>query len=194
MRAGFGVRAVLILWGGIMLLIGASLMARHEIALPAPEPPAIRARLDLLLTPEDQGRMVAVHVLSMSCRCSRQVLTHLIESERPAGLREVALLIGEAPLESARLRAKGFEVRTLTPEALSSWYGIESSPLLLITGVDGAVRYSGGYTESKQSLDIRDLSLLAQVKEGEPTNELPVLGCAVSPELKAAIDPLGVLR
>lgn len=178
-------------WFVAMVLVAASLLARHLIPLPLP-PREAGPRLLEVRSAEAAGRWTTFHVLLGSCRCSRLVGEHLLTSARPSGLVEHVLLVGPDPNLEAKLGARGYRVRVIQPEELASRFGIEAAPLFVAMAPDGSTRYVGGYTARKQGADVRDLAILAAVQRAEAAPPLPLFGCASSKRLLAAIDPLSL--
>lgn len=175
-------------WAIGTTVVAVSLLARHAVALPSSSATAI----DAPSSSESSARWSMVHVLYSECRCSQRIADHLSTSERPTDLNELVLLVGEDGALARRLRTSGFQVTVVTEAQLQARYEIEAAPLLLITDPAGERRYAGGYTREKQGAQIHDLKILASLREGESPNALPLLGCAVSDRLKAAINPLGL--
>lgn len=175
-----------------MVLVAASLLARHLIPLPTPPVAAAGPRLLAVRAPEAVGRWTTFHVLLGSCRCSRLVGEHLATSARPAGMVEHVLLVGPDPVLEAKLGARGYRVRVIDPDELTSRFGIEAAPLLVVVGPDDSTRYVGGYTARKQGAEVRDLAILAAVQRAEAAPPLPLFGCAFSKRLLAAVDPLSL--
>jgi hypothetical protein len=201
-------------WAIGMLLLGAGLLAKHVVALPAPTlAPALLTALDSVgpdaVGPHSVGphnvdphrvgphgakrdraapAWKSVHVLYSECRCSQRIVSHLLDSPRPPEFREVILWVGQvAP--PAKLRTK-FHLIELTRARLAS-FGIEAAPTLLVIDPAGRLRYSGGYTERKQGPKIMDLAILEEARLGAPRlDSLPIFGCAVSERLKEALSIL----
>jgi hypothetical protein len=186
-----GVIAVMAWFGG-MLFLGAGLLARHLVALPAPvSSPRLGAALASLRGPGERGQWMAVHALYSECRCSRLIVEHLVQSERPPGWSEVVLWIGAAPPPEG-LAQRGFDVRRITRAELTT-YGIEAAPLLVAVDPGDLVRYSGGYTDRKQGPVVDDLRILTAARAEGPIATLPVFGCAVSDRLKQGFSALPAL-
>ncbi len=179
-------------WFVVMVLVAASLLARHLIPLPPPTHAQSASALAAARAEEAKGRWTTFHVLLGSCRCSRLVGQHLLTSARPPGLVEHVLLVGADPGLRAGLVARGFTVIDVEPEALSQRFHIESAPLFVVLGPEGTPRYLGGYTARKQGADVRDLAIFAALQRAEVPSSLPLFGCAVSKRLLAAIDPLSL--
>lgn len=190
----FFTKAAFSLWVFLASVCTVALMARHLVALPAPGPQdgQMADALQRLRHPEEQGKLLAVHVLYSECRCSLRIVDHLVTRARPQGVSELVLLAGP-PLDLAeRLEAAGFRVLQLKEEALQERFHIESAPLMVVLSPTGDVRYAGGYTTQKQGLDIQDLSILEGARTAGVA-PLPVLGCAVSQRLQKLLNPLGLL-
>lgn len=180
-------RPALGLWFGAMVLLGAGLLAKHVVALPAPKEDQRLSRSLAPLRRAHDGRRLAVHVLYAECRCSQRMVAHLLSTVRPRGWEEVVLWVGERAPEPAL--TERFDVRRVAPEELAR-LGIESAPLLIALDANDQVAYVGGYTERKQGPAIRDLQILAEAERAEAPPPLPVFGCAVSERLKRALSAL----
>jgi hypothetical protein len=177
-----------------MLLLGAALLGRHMIALPRPsaQDEVLGRSMASLRGAPDAGRWMAVHVLYGECKCSQRVVDHLLSSERPADLSEKVLLVGGDDALRDRLTARHFAVVPVAAEDLDARYHVSGVPLLVVVDPDGLIRYSGGYTTSKQGPDPRDVEIIADARADRTVAALPVFGCAVSQKLRAALNPLGV--
>lgn len=182
----------LAIWGTGGTLLSASLLASHLLTLPVParEDPRLDAGV-ARLSPAT-GRWKVLHALSSECKCSGQVLAHLLSTERPANADETVLLVGPPGDVGARLAAAGFGFESLTAEDLDRRYGIPAVPLLVIADPSGAVRYSGGYTSRKQGPDIQDLPIFARLVADTSVDALPLFGCPVNTELRDEVAPLGI--
>ncbi len=178
-------RVALAGWFGVMLAVGATLLAKHLVALPAPARSAHLAGGLVALRPVDaRSPWLAVHVLYAGCRCSQRIVDHLLGDTRPAGWSEVVAWVGAAP-PPAEL-ARRFTVRILTRAQLAT-FGIEAAPLLVAIDPAGQVRYAGGYTTRKQGPVIEDGAILDELRSSpapRTPEALPVFGCAVSDRLK----------
>jgi hypothetical protein len=187
-------RAAFAVWFAASLVLGVLMLMRHAVALPAT--PRTDARLGnglaALREPGDENRWMAVHVLYSACQCSQRIVDHLAASERPAGVRETVVLVGSAE-NAPRLVAHGFRVRSMTPPQLAEQLHVEGAPLFLLVDPAGQVRYSGGYTTTKQGADVRDLAIMNDVMGGASVTPLALLGCAVSDRLKKWLRPLEIL-
>lgn len=180
----------LAVWFAVMVVLGAGLLARHVVALPAPLPsPKLATSLDALRRPAERGKWLATHVLFAECRCSQRIVDHLVASSRPNDWSELVLWVG-GPAPSSILEQR-FDVRRVSPAELAS-YGIESAPMLIAVDPEGHVRYAGGYTERKQGPVIDDLRILQAAQRPAFIASLPVFGCAVSDRLKRELSTLPV--
>lgn len=170
------------------------LLGRHLLALPRPATTDIVMQRALVGLVDDahRGMTPVLHVLSTECRCSERVAAHLTSSPRPSNVLETVLLVGDDRALERRLASRGFAVRHATPESLAATWHVQAVPLLVIGSATGDVRYVGGYTTTKQGLDVRDLKLIADSEHGHP-EPLPLFGCAVAEGLKRKLDPTGAL-
>jgi hypothetical protein len=185
---------LLVVWAVAMTAISVVLLARHAIALPTPTPKDARfqAAVAQLAAGDAQQGWSAVHVLYAKCRCSQRIVDHLVDSRRPAGVRERVLLVDDDGAFTTRLRAAGFTVIATAPTELRDKYRVEAAPLFVVSAPDGRIRYAGGYTREKQGPDIRDLAILSDLMADRTPEVLPTLGCAVSDELRAVLNPLEI--
>ncbi len=172
------------LWFGAMLLLGAGLLAKHVVALPAPDKDERLSRSLRPLRRAGQAPWLAVHVMYAECRCSQRIVQHLTSTPRPAGWQEVVLWVGAAAPDPEL--ARRFDVRRLTQVDLAR-LGVESAPLLVALDPSDRPAYVGGYTDRKQGPDIRDLKILAEMQGQRELSSLPVFGCAVSERLQRAL-------
>lgn len=175
-------RIGLIAWFAIMLSIGAGLLAKHVVAMPAPSAARLAPSMTALRTPAQQGKWMAVHVLYSECRCSQRIVAHLVSTTRPADWAEVVLWVG-AGAPSDELTAR-FDLRHISVADLTT-YGIEAAPSLIVVDPTGRVLYAGGYTDRKQGPSIDDLRIMQASRDGASVAALPLFGCAVSERLKA---------
>jgi len=171
-----------------MLVLGAGLLAKHVVALPAPvNNEKLSTSLSAFRSSNAQGEWLAVHVLYSECRCSQRIVLHLISTLRPAGLEEVVLWVGKGAPDPALDR--GYRVKRLSSVELAR-LGVEAAPLLVVLDPENHVRYAGGYTDRKQGPVIEDLRILAEARHASMLASLPVFGCAVSDRLKRALATL----
>ena len=201
-RAKTGIAsAALSAWFVGLLVVGATLLARHVLALPAPSA-ASDGRLRHAIAALDasdprvggatEPSWSAVHVLYASCRCSERIAEHLAASVRPARLRETVLFIGHDEALEGALTSHGFRVQELSEDALATAFGIDAAPLFVIENERAELLYVGGYTERKQGLATRDLSIVRDLRAGLSVAPLPIFGCAVSRELREKTNPLAL--
>lgn len=181
-------------WAGISTLAVSSLMVEHWQPLPVPpvDDALLQSAVSELRTRE--GTWMSVHVLYSGCRCSNQVLEHLlaVNRERPAGVDERVLLVGADTELEARVQRAGLALSVVETGALKTRFGVISAPLLVFLSPSDQVVYAGGYTDRKQSLDIQYLQIFAEVKRETSPRIRPLFGCGVSEDLQAAVDPFGL--
>jgi len=178
-------RAALAAWFLAMLTLGAALLARHVAALPIPnDDEKLAAALAARRSPGAVGSWEAVHVLYSDCRCSRNIATHLLSSERPSGWKEVVLWVG--PDDPSPDLARRFDLQRVTTEDLAH-AGIQAAPLLAVLDPANHLRYVGGYSQRKQGPTIDDLRILSELRQGATVARLPLFGCAVSARLRQQV-------
>jgi hypothetical protein len=190
--------ALMGVWAFACSLLCGALLAFHEVPLPRSLDEAATADLAAAIAahdgPGERGRWHTIHVMYQRCRCSQRIIDHLTSSARPQGISERVLLVDGTNETKERLARAGFRVDEETATSLHDAWKIEAAPLFIVVDPSGAVRYAGGYTREKQGPAISDLDILAQLRGGASVAALPLFGCAVSRELQAMIDPLGLKR
>jgi|GEM_PF-1351566 len=177
-----------------MLVIVATLMVGHWYTLPKPahDDPRVGQALNELRDEGEADAWLGVHVLYSDCGCSRRVLDHLVESKRPADLKEKVLLVGAHPEFESQVRSAGFDLLVLQRKELKKKFFLESAPLFIVAAPSGDLRYVGGYTSRKRGIEIRDVQIAESLISKEEVVELPLFGCAVSKSLQEFLDPLGM--
>ncbi|MBC8069186.1 MAG: hypothetical protein IAG13_12700 [Deltaproteobacteria bacterium] len=187
-------RLVFWAWLPLAVVLGTSLLATHAATLPVPGERDTRllGELARMRNDDERGRWMAVHVLYAACRCSRDVVDHLVDDPRPERLAERILMVGSTPEIEQRLAGSAIEVIRVQPQELAERYAIEAAPMLLVVDPDGALRYRGGYSERKQAAQLHDLEIIGRLRGEGHAAALPLFGCPVSDELEALLDPLGL--
>jgi hypothetical protein len=180
---------VLAVWMAGVSVVCGTLLTRH--AAPLPVPAHVASGFSALTTKSD--RLVVFHVLVASCRCSQNIARSLVTSARPAGIEEHVLLVDDTDQKMEKqLSLAGrneFRIHHVTAKELESRFDVAGVPLLLVVGQDGAIRYSGGYTERKQGLVLRDRSIIDAIARGETPEPLPLYGCAVAEDIRNKRNP-----
>ena len=178
-------RLALVAWAIAMLVLGAGLLVRHAVALPAPVAGrALSASLSAMRPPNAQHRWLVIHTLYAECRCSQRIVDHLIASTRPAGWRELVLWVGDKE-PSPQLTAR-FDVKRWSNEDLAR-VGIEAAPSFAVLDPSNHLLYAGGYTDRKQGPNIDDLRIFEELEQSRTVAPHPVFGCAVSARLRQAL-------
>ena len=191
----FAARALFVLWVPAVLVPGSYLLGRHVLTMPKPAAadPALAAAIRALRTPDEPSRWLALHVLYSECGCSQRVLSNLLLRSAAREARERIIYIGtDDGRTETKARALGYEFEWITREDLAQRYHLEAAPVLVVADEVGDVRYVGGYTDRKQGNVVRDRDIIANLVQGRKVETLPTFGCAVSKNLKSAVDPLGL--
>lgn len=195
LRRGFGQallwRGAYAVWAFAMLSLCAYLLGGHLLTLPVPAV-TNRALEENIAQLRSRPGWMMVHVLYPECTCSQRILEHVLRREPLSGVREHVLLVGREASIEARLRRKSRAYSVIRKRELSTVYGIEAAPILVISDPSDQLRYVGGYTERKQGPQIQDSKVLAELKAEKRLEPLPLFGCAVGEALSAAIDPLDI--
>jgi hypothetical protein len=164
-------------------------MMSHVLALPTPAARSVERALVRIGAPV--GTWSVYHVLYADCPCSRRVADALLRRGAREDFAERVLLVGRDQALSQRLAAARYAVEVLTSEALKEQFGVEAAPVFFAVAPDGSVPYLGGYSDFKQGPE-QDDRILTSLRLGRRQDPLPVFGCAVSRELQAKADPLGL--
>jgi len=190
-RIAYAIAAV---WVAVFLTVGATLTVGHFYTLPRPDTsdPAVATALNSMRKEEQAQSWLAVHILYADCRCSQRIFEHLRLDARPSDVVEKVLLVGGSETLKQQLADAGFEVISLKREELADRFGLTAAPLFAVLDPSGTLRYLGGYTGRKQGLDVRDTRILAQLRDEQLVDELPLFGCAVAQELQELLDPLSI--
>lgn len=140
------------------------------------------------------GSWSMTHVLAQACACSQTVVPYLLK-RGPVDAHEKVLFFGRQFPREAELRARGFEVEVRDP-ATRDRSEITAVPFLMISNPAGVVVYAGGYSDHRVSVTttLQDVALLEQLRVHADSAALPVIGCAVSAQDQARIDPFGIKR
>lgn len=187
-------KAALIAWGLSVTGLGVMLLARHELALPAPgkDDPVLAASL-AKTAPGERPAFRAIHFLYGPCRCSQQLVDHLVERGPIAPFVESVVIASDDGTYSERLRRAGFTVTRVSPNELRDVYRIEAAPMMVALAPSGEVLYAGGYTSAKQSAAVADREILDDALHRKEHEALPVAGCGVSQRLRTFLNPGEIL-
>jgi len=186
------VRALLAVWCVVMLAGGADLLGLHMIPLrgPSMDPAALASAIARVPFASKGWRMV--HVLYTDCLCSASVLEHLLERGVVADAETIVVVGAGSAAETARMRARGFEVLETTTTAASAELGLEGAPMLIVVRPSGEIAYAGGYTRAKRAALVADLGIYRSIRAGGVVEPLPIFGCALDEQTRRRTDPLGL--
>ncbi|WP_127717988.1 hypothetical protein [Halobacteriovorax sp. HLS] len=140
-----------------------------------------------------------VHFLTPKCSCSKSIFEHL-NSRGPLGktvASEVVILIDDDKEEFLKpLKKNGFQVYNYSTAQMKDEFStsIKGVPLLVIYNKSKDVRYVGGYSDASITplTQINIKNYLLTLNEGRKIASKPVIGCSVSKEYQAILDPLGL--
>ena len=185
-------KALLAAWAALTVLAIGSLGVTHTAAMPQPSKGErlIQAMLALKQSPNET---LVVHVIAAGCSCTDRLFAHLMERRPLAGAREVVVFAGEDPAKQSAAARAGFAFTGISPEELAARFGLEAAPVLFVFDPAGRLRYAGGYYSHPATIFPQDEKIHAQLLQGVTPEPLPVFGCAVSPRLQKAVDPLGIV-
>jgi hypothetical protein len=170
---------VFVIWFVVISVPLSILMAQHNLSF----------SIDVKSKIFPQSKNLSVtHVLGAKCKCSKRIGRYLAEQTRPKNLIESIVVVDGDLANESELVEKGFQISHVTVQGLKDSFNLESAPVLIIAGRDGQLKYSGGYKDIDQ-VDSRDIEIINQVQDGRQVASFPVLGCALSPALKTAMDP-----
>jgi hypothetical protein len=176
---------VLAVWVAGVSVVCGTLLTRHAAPLPVPA----HAASGFAALTAKSDRLVVFHVLVASCRCSQNIARSLSTTTRPANVEEHVLLVDDTDRMMEKQLPSTFQVHHTSAKELESTFGVAGVPLLLVIGKGGEVRYSGGYTERKQGLMLRDRSIIEAIARGETPESLPLYGCAVAEDIRKKRNP-----
>jgi hypothetical protein len=180
-----------VLWLFVLLPVLAVLMGGHIVSLPAPNDYQ-RLKKAVQALHNDHRSPLLIHVIYHHCSCTNSLVAHLIDRGPFEGVRERVVFVGNDPTKSIAARQAGYDVVTISRQALVHTFGIEAAPLLLIVDGTGQIVYLGGYYRHPATVAPQDKMIYAHIQRGQAVDPLPVYGCAVSDRLQQAFDPIGV--
>ena len=182
-------RVSLAIWMVGAVAVGATLQARHLLALPAASIGQPARDESVTMLARGGHRLAVWHVLSADCACSHKVAEHLATRAPVAGSIETVVWVAGSDALPPQTGAMGLLV--ITPAELQRRFGAVAAPQLIAIDARGAVRYVGGYSRSKQE-EPQDTAIIGALAAGGEPAALPLFGCAVSEELARLADPVGV--
>ncbi len=188
-RLGYALIAVWLVVGFIGI---GSLAVNHTTSMPPPDDETKLTRA-ILAHRRHAGTTFVAHVIASDCSCTKRLFDHLLVRGAFPGVDEVVVFVGDDPAKQRAAESRGFGFSTVSAGALATHYALESAPVLLVFDAAGTMRYVGGYFDSPKALLPLDETIYAQVVNGKAPRSLPVFGCAVSPSLRKAVDPLGIV-
>lgn len=183
--------AFLAVWFCLLALGMASLMMNHVFAMPAPTDDE-RLEAALAKVRRHSDRPLALHIIYENCSCTNLLVEELLERGPTNHWEEVILFVGASPERHRRAQRNGFETHQSSALQLKTQWGVEAAPVLLLLDQSGALAYAGGYFETPATVSPQEVRLMRQLLEGTELSPLPIYGCAVSAQLQAQTDPLGI--
>ncbi len=178
----------LCIWAPVTITITSLLMVNHTIAMPLPSD-LQRVEHGMM---EWLGRGDAVvHILYANCSCTDSLVEHLVARGPTLVEREVVVFVGTPRPRHERLAQVGFEWHEWSQSDLTERTGVEAAPLLIVRHRN-RMDYVGGYFRFPSATRPLDASIIAETTSGVPPKPFPIFGCAVSPSLRASVDPLGL--
>lgn len=175
----------------VVALVGlAALSAKHMASLPEPDDETLLSRAMLQLRRSSSGNFL-VHVIYSECSCAQALFAHLVARRPSPGAEEAVLFVGADPNKQESAQRAGFSFTTVSAEELAHRFGLEAAPVLIVFDSAGRLRYAGGYYAHPATITPLDQRIYAKLTTGAKVEPLPVFGCAVSPRLQKALNPLG---
>lgn len=182
-------RIALCVWAIAATVVAGALTSFHQpFNLPS-------TNIIKLASHTDYSGWRAIHFLSPACGCSQKVIAHLLARGPFTGVREEVMLVDDmgssAPENKSqftKLQAAGFRPTLVETRNIPVTYGLRGVPLLLLIAPGGTMTYMGGYGPSKNQ--IQDEEIFRHVSTGDAQKSFPVIGCAISADLKRRLDPL----
>lgn len=179
-RSSFA-RAVLGGWVALIVLIGSSVTALHFFTLPKQAPTSWAIA----------GQWTVVHGLASKCPCSNRVMEHLLSRGPFPGVHEQVPVVDATEVQLTALRARGFDVESVTSAQMEQRYGLTGAPVLVVRRPDSSLAYVGGHSAT-QSQESDDEHVLAALIAGTEVQPYPLFGCAVGKRLQRELDPLSL--
>jgi hypothetical protein len=183
---------LLVAWALLLMVALGSLGVSHTVAMPQPTRGERLAQTVLALRGPAQ-RPLFVHVIAAGCSCTERLFEHLLQRRAGQDGNEEILFVGEAGAKQAMAERAGYAFHSISARQLLDRFGLEAAPVLLALDATGRLRYAGGYYDHPAAILPHDEKILAQLAQGASPQPLPVYGCAVSPQLRKSIDPLGIV-
>lgn len=178
---------VFVVWFAVVSVPISILMAQHNL----PFSIDVKTPTQILKTLSNKDHILVTHILSAKCKCSKRVGRYLETTVRPAFLQESIVVVEGSLPNEAELLKKGYKLSHVAVADLKMQFNLEAAPVLLVSDSSGELKYSGGY-KNIDEIDHRDLEIIGQIKAGDKVAAFPVLGCALTPALKTAMDPFSL--
>lgn len=183
-------RAFLAIWAPLSVTVIGLLMVNHTVAMPSPSDlQRLRSGVDAL---RGDAERITIHVIYAGCSCTDRLIDHLIARGAGPG-PELVFFVGQPLQRHLGLSEAGYQLVLTDDGALRDQLSIDAAPVL-IEVAQGQLSYVGGYFRYPAAVRPLDVSLRHAVDAGQRPEPLPVFGCAVTPELAARLDPLGLQR
>jgi hypothetical protein len=181
-------------WAALALVGISSLSVSHMAAMPPPDK-ATRMAMEAATLRQGSSGLFLVHVIYRECSCTERLLAHLLARGRLPGVEEAIVYVARdsaAELAGSAARA-GFALTRVTAEELDRRFGLQAAPVLLAFDSAQTLLYAGGYFDHPSAVSALDRRIHADIAAGRPVRPLPLFGCAVSPALQDAVDPLRIV-
>lgn len=179
-------------WAVVALLGISSLAVPHMAAMPPASREARMTQALLELRQRHAPRFI-VHVIYERCSCTERLFAHLMARGAFADAEEVVLFVGADAAKAVAAASAGYRYVATSPADLAARFGLDAAPVLFAFDGSDRLRYAGGYFDHPSTIKALDESIYRQVAAGATPPALPLFGCAVSPQLQDAVDPLGLV-
>ena len=132
----------------------------------------------------------AVHLLSVSCSCSRAVSAHLLQRGPFPGMPEYVVLVGNDANLAQSLSQIGFRVQSRSADEIADQFQIPGAPWFILVSPTQEIAYAGGYSVRRDARSgYQDQQIWRKAMAGFRTDALPVYGCALGKRLQRKADP-----
>lgn len=138
------------------------------------------------------GEMRVHHFLSLQCKCSRNIVGHLLQRKSKPNIKEIVHLIHGQSQTVFDLSQAGFQVQSLDEESAVKQFNLQSLPQFIVMSGPETL-YQGGYGRDQQHSQVyEDENIIERLSRHQPIREFPIFGCANGKMRKQLLDRLGM--
>ena len=123
--------------------------------VPTASDPVLRASIYAAF-PRAEGRWGAIHIIDRGCRCSTELVAHLIARQALVEIDELVIMIdrdGVTTRLDTELAHAGYRVRVVAADRADLGAPLVTAPALVVARPDGSLAYVGGHRRDR-SFDV----------------------------------------